>query len=394
MLTLHRFYATARALLPSLLAWWDCIKEGNLSLSSELRASLIEASLAASKLSHPRCRTESVPFAKGLLTDDHPPHLRISIARAEGLLLRMAGRVKESENVLQEAITSLHASDTLSQCLIKQLYLSRVENAFQENRFEEAGVWLEKVTLEHESRQRMPAMELQLLRLKHTVTGRLMQYIGCFEAAEQSFEMCLTICEHASKDAVCHIVRHIADVRCELGRPDDAQALLEPYIRELRASHRQNTRAYRRLALPLAEALLLNKRYSEAQSVLHEVHGIFRNLDRRDQTDELDHVRSSIGLMRIARASESWDLVLEIATDALQMTEKYASFSSSNFYKGCILRFRAVAQLESALQDVNAAARCVQIRRHFMAGIGTYEQRTLDEWHQEAASSIKSNAFA
>lgn len=154
--------------------------------------------------------------------------------------------------------------------------------------------------------------------------GRVSRYKGKFPHARYCLEGCLqTIPGDASR---YHIMYHRGDIYCELELPEEVEKLVLGEIEQLRVHSKQDSKAFRRLSLPLAEAYILQRKIEAAQAVLREILDVFEGMASHDIADQLNHVRSMIGLARISWYQMQWSETLPILENALVLTERYGTF--------------------------------------------------------------------
>lgn len=128
----------------------------------------------------------------------------------------------------------------------------------------------------------------------------------------------------------------LADVYCELKLPEKAEELVKKDIEELKTCGKQRSKAFRRLLLPLAEAYIEQRGFKEVRAVLLQLSGIFDGLVGHNVSDQLDHVRSILGLVRVAYHESRWSEALQSSEQALDLVQTYKTFSDGNFYRGVI----------------------------------------------------------
>lgn len=348
-----------------------------LTLSAHAREGLVEASLAASKfigVSRANCANS---VAAKLREAGLPDYLRLAIVNRQSVVLRFQGDHDQSDVLIQDILNRIPTTDTRSHCLYGRLLLSRTENALLRKEFDKAASYL----VQWEAKNDPPSgCELQVVRLKNTVLGRLSRYQGDFPHARYCLNECLgTIPTETSR---YHVLHHLADVYCELGLAGKAEELLTLGIDDLRVRGKQRSRAFRRLLLPFAEACIEQRRFEEARAALLQLDDIFEGIVGHDVPDQLDHVRSILGLVRIAYHESRWSEALESSEKAFVLAQKYKTFSDGNFYIGVILLFHTVihfelGQLPESRSAFASARLCDQGPRHFIAGMGTYVLQPL-----------------
>ncbi|KUJ17199.1 uncharacterized protein LY89DRAFT_734181 [Mollisia scopiformis] len=198
-------------------------------------------------------------------------------------------------------------------------------------------------------------------------------------------------------------MHHLGDIYCERGVPEKVEKLVLVEIKQLRARGKQHSKAFRRLAPPLAEAYIRQERLDAAKADLRELLDIFERMAGHDVSDQLNHVRSMIGLARVnwflARRSEARQ-TLELA---LGLTERYRTFTKGNYYIGFINLFLSVVNFELhkfaesrlTLASANDIL-CKEVPRHFIPGLGSYFLQDLQriEALQRPWSSIGATQFS
>lgn len=87
---------------------------------------------------------------------------------------------------------------------------------------------------------------------------------------------------------------------CELKLATKAEELLREDIEKLKICGKHRSKAFRRLLLPFANAYIEQHKYEEATAVLVQLSDIFNTIFGHNVSDQLDHVRSVLALLRIA----------------------------------------------------------------------------------------------
>ena len=374
-----RFQDLRKLLLPYLeRAWLNVQREPRPTLPPNARDSLIEAylanwnSVATPRLDDVLARVENTSL---------PHYLRMAIANRRSISLRLKGDHNQSDVVIQSILeeTTIDPTDIRLHCAQGRLLLSRTENAILRKDFNKAKLYLASWEVKNSPAS---GLELQLVRMKNTVVGRVSRYQGEFDHARHCLEQCLkTIPSDTSR---YHVMHHLADVYCELNIPKEAEDLVRNEVKQLRDRGKQLSKAFRRLALPLAEAYIEQRIPNAARTLLREILDIFDKINRHDIADQLGHVRATIGLARICWHESRFSEAHQILEGALILTGKYRTFSKRNFYIGIIHLFLSVvhsglcqkAEAQGALASANEIL-CGQVPRHFMPGMGSYFLRRL-----------------
>ena len=374
-LIIYTSYRTVgNQLLPLMEYVWGNVGPSEFKILPEaVKESLMEAFLSASRL-HSRCFLRQC-FCKSLsLLLDYlwshntaPLRMRAMTAYYRSVSLRSIGRHERSDAVLCEMIRELdqnakaEKNDVRLHCVRARLLLSRTENAIMRKDFNAA----QNLFLSWEAQDPPSRLEVGLVRMKNTAIGRIWRYMGQFEQARQTFEPCLSGPHTGSAET--HIKHHLADVYCELGRPQDAIRLISTDINQLRAGSLKQSKAFRRLALPLAEAYMRIKELQPARDALEESLAVYQSLTEPDVTDQLGHVRAMIGLARIhwyKKEREKADINLR---DAMDLANRYVTFTDGCFDIAFIHLFHCLIKRHLAAKLLDS-----QPPRYYMAGTGTY----------------------
>ena len=363
--------------MPHLERIWQNVQgEPRLILPAHARDSLVEASLAVCRFVS-TSRVDNIISVLAKIQDTGlPDHLQMAIALRQSISLRFKGDHDRSDVVIQNIFKSIaiDSTDIRSHCSYGRLLLSRTENAILRKEFNNAASYLASWEVKNSPPSEL---ELQVVRMKNTVIGRVSRYEGQFEHARHCLEECLkTIPSDASR---YHVMHHLADVYCELRISKEAENLLLDEVKQLRARGEQRSKPFRRLVLPLAEAYIEQRTLVAARTVLRELLDIYDGIVGHEVADQLGHVRSMIGLARVGWYESRWSEAHHILESALGLTGKYQTFSEKNFYIGVIHLFLSIVRFK--LRQYPEARRALasandilyeQMPRHFMPGMGSY----------------------
>jgi tetratricopeptide (TPR) repeat protein len=345
--------------------------DGTMDIPDHARENLVEMFLAC-------CRTRSnqkvfVPvFVSMASCESLPEYLSLAIVEVRSVTHRAAGRLQESSDLIKRMTRNTQYADIRTHCQRGRLALSLAENALLCELYQEAESSLCGWEVESEPPTQL---ELQVLRMKNTVVGRVSRYKGDFQHAAECLETCLQGVQ--TEAARYHVAYHLADVYCELGNPKAAEQVLQSDTRRLELEGALASKVTRRLFLPLAEALILENKWKDAESKLTVLTHIFDQIVCSDFSDQLGHVRSIIGLARIAHHDSNYRETVDRITKAFSLIKDYKTFEEFTFYGGFLHRLQASAYQKmgknrEAEESLGLSKRYNQEPRHFMTGIGTY----------------------
>lgn len=379
-LTDFSFQQVGKLLLPHLERVWEYAKRQTwLYLKTDLLTSLVEASLSACALSgcpntlKERLRHNIASAVRPSV--ELPSRLRLAINVQESIVLRYSGEREESDALIRTVLSKTSTStDIRTHCMYGRLLFSHAENAILRNDFRGAKHLMH--SWEAKAGDVVP-LELQTIRLKNTVLGRISRYEGDFKNAMLHLESCYnTIPNDHSR---YHVMHHLADVYCELDMGREAEVLVCEPMAHLQAQGKASFKAFRRLGLSLAEVYLLSKRFDYARELYTELLAIYHRKTYHDDADQIGHVRSTIGLARVAWSQNKFSESRQILRGALGLTEQYSTFEPEGFYSGVINLFLALVYFE--LCDVPEAQKIYKVamdilnqrpRQHHMPGVGSY----------------------
>lgn len=375
--------------MPVMDLLWEYLKEGDFQdLPYIVRASFIEASLSACRLANAAHAKSIVSTVRRLQVPFVPPHLAAMLSWQESVSLRWEGEIDKSDTVLDGIFHQLPEApksdpDIRLYCAYGRLVFSRAENAIMRNDFDRAWQYVDR----WESRSHPPSMmEVKLSRLFNTVFGRIARYTGKFLYAQHCFERCL----HNDDPSYRHIQFHLADIYCELGCAELAKDLLLGDVEKLRQKNSQKLKAFRRLALPLAEAHINLRELNAARYTLEEALKVYESIKDHDVTDQLGHVRTLISLARVDWYECMYSGANERLKRATALVESYSTFITLGFDFAFITLFHSVVKRALANELLSEVS-----RGYFMAGNGTYffEEISSSAWkcissHNTELSSV------
>ncbi|KAI9035053.1 tetratricopeptide repeat protein [Aspergillus affinis] len=389
------FRATGKLLMPVMDVLWECLREGDLpDLPETVRESFIEASLAACRLTNATHAKSIVSTARRLQSPVVSPYLAAMLSWQESVSFRSEGNHNKSDTVLDKILCQIPEvpktdpdPDIRLHCAYGRLVFSRVENAIMRNDFHRTWGYVDC----WERRSSYPStLEWKLIRLFNTIFGRLAKYTGQFSYARRCFENCLRDDDPSYR----HIQYHLADIYCELGCAEQAKDLLRNDVEQLRHMQGQKSKAFRRLALPLAEAHINLRQLNAARYTLEEVLQAHESMQNHDVTDQLGHVRTLISLARVDWYERMYSSADQKLNRATVLVENYPTFIKRGFDVAFVNLFHSVVKRALAGELLSEVP-----RGYFMAGTGTYffEEIFSNAWtgisrHSTELSSVSFSA--
>lgn len=169
-------------------------------------------------------------------------------------------------------------------------------------------------------------MEKMVVRSRDVTLGRVMKNQGRFQDALPYFEKLLkelTLEDyHVSPGWQMVLFSNIADVYCEVGRPHDAEAVLEKELEIIYARGREKISTGRRLQLALIESFIRRGMFRKAEECLFKLVPSFEAISKPDMIQNTGHFGVWAGLARISHLRCDWPEALSRWYSALGIVER------------------------------------------------------------------------
>ena len=318
-----------RAMLPQLnhvLNQYDSL-EGNINSVIMSREKVASTVLAASRFLDLQWKQRCIERAEILIAEIPIQYLHALLAYRKSVVLRMSGRVKESENVLRK-FTELNSSleSNLARVRCPQynahfgdIIISVSENLTVKWDLEEAKVRLLDWS---PSDQESPSTLERITLIGRDITlGKILRYEGHFEAALLHLKRAL---DKGLEDDFFEgtgwyrvLISNMADVSCEVGHPKEAEQLLQQELQPLIIQGNENIATGQRMRLSLAEAFLTMQMYESSEEMLNRLYDLHRSTDKPDHATRNRLLRVLIGLARLYHYQACWDRALSVWEEAL-----------------------------------------------------------------------------
>ena len=352
------------------------------------RQHLAETLVSASRFSITSWKLRCIERAKGFLDSDSQEYLRAAITYRNSSLVRMTGNKEESNELLKQFI---HARDHSKSSLLNPRYnahrvdliISYAQNLLQESKLaaarEELSNWLPLNILSPSS------MERSALKSRNTTLGKILRYEGKFAEALTYLEGILEQSKYEDGEIEetagwRHLLlSNIADLYTEVGRPADAEAMLEFEITQMRSKNWAESGSSKRLQLSLIEAFV---RQNKLENAVHWLLPLKHHFEKTKEPDVLIRrglLRVWTTLARVAHFRGQWDEALLNWREALNIIESLGE--RENFSGGqvkCALAYTlyALGRVAEGLIFFKEARRNLasQERFFYLVGFDSY-------WH-------------
>ena len=363
---------------------------------SRVKQALCVLLLSASRFRYNPWKRECIQRIKGLLDDKHDSYLSAQAAFIESKVLRMQGNVADSHKALEEHIhrTVLPGLDeglgfdARWNATRGDLIISFSENLMRGNDLQRAQAELEE--WEPLAPTKPSTMEKIVLKSRNVMLGRIFKNQGRFHEALPYFEKLLLEFSyedyHISTGWQMALFSNVADLYCEVGRPDDAEAVLAREMEIIYARGWENISTGRRLQLALIESFIRRGMFKKAEDCLWKLVPIFEAITEPDMIQNTGYFRVWAGLARVSHLQGHWDDALVRWKRALAIVE--GSGWTEGFNHGIILF--SIAQVltrtgnfdegHSALRNAQKSL-ATEKRKYWIVGLGSY-------WYDYVVTSL------
>lgn len=287
--------------------------------------------LAASRFDTLDFKFGTVRRVRELMQDDEDCNILALATDRESALLRMSGKLQQSNEALEKFIhtvafsKNVNSSETDASWNAQRgsLVVSFAENLIQESEFtraqNELSEWNPINPLFPSTREQM------ILRTKNLALGKVFRFEGHFEKALPYFTDLLRQSEiDVFFEGTVHhriLLSNIADMYCELGQPARAAEVLKVELQNISTGSTLSVNNERRLHLSMAESLLRQNYLDEAEQCLQDLRPAYDACKDKEMLTRLGIFRMWMGLARISHLRSQWDDALARWHEALHVLE-------------------------------------------------------------------------
>ncbi|EAL88797.1 LipA and NB-ARC domain protein [Aspergillus fumigatus Af293] len=327
-------------LLPHLsrtLSEYDAMSLEHGDLAS-FRHELASTLLAASRFSNARWKVEAIDRTKKLLEGDNDRFLSAWLAFRESSVMRMSGKLKESESALHRFLHDAAAPQERELELSKrynaqrgELIISFAENLIRQQKLVEAKAEL----TEWQPLDDVPSsLEKITSRARDITLGKILRLQGLFHEALTLLDGILQSClldEYFEGTGWYRVLlSEVADLRCELGQPLEAEKLLLHELTPMREKGTQDIATGRRLRISLAETYLERNMFAQAEELLLELQRAFSSSNEPDYNAQFYVFRLWISLARNSHKQFEWEQAISRWRNALSALRRLGQDKSFN----------------------------------------------------------------
>lgn len=260
---------------------------------------MVATLLAASYFSDVYWKLQALEVAKKIAEEESDSHLKTRVRLREHAVLRLRGVVTEPERNLTEN----NPVDAMSWALLGESILSSAATLIQCNKLHLALSLLQNIKIRTGTR---PSRIEQYVLYKKSITiARICCFQAKFSEAEKRLRLTpddhelysVTTCDHTSL---------LAQVLCELGRPQEAQMLLRTVIGNMHSRGWQDLSRVKRLRLSSAETFLQQGLILEAQNQYSSFKTEKGDNSSQTLVARMSKLRFWVGLARISHLNHLW----------------------------------------------------------------------------------------
>jgi len=294
------------------------------------------------------------------------PDVKMYYAVRQSFVLRMAGKLDDSDQVIQESFSAnretierVNAIYTLSgqeldgirdqitplrrfNAIYGQLIGAQAMNLFERAEFVAAIRTFKRWKL-------LPAASSHLedrcfyearVQVKNLANlGLVNMTAGNYEEAQLELQSAFRAYDDGT-GARFDVMAYLSDVYCEQGCPENGIYLLEPEIKKIKADDHLEERHHRNLVVSYGEACICAGRYHEAEVMLQKVKRHFDSVPSIAPMDQQRHTRTLIllaqNLHRQAKDFTQWTCTMARWMEVVSIAQKCDVLSATSWDFGMI----------------------------------------------------------
>ncbi|QVM13232.1 hypothetical protein D8B26_007846 [Coccidioides posadasii str. Silveira] len=373
--------------IPRILKEFDQLMPDGCDEYSIVKRAVTVLLLSAAKFHFNPWKNECIRRTKDLLEDEHDCYLKAWATFTESKILRMQGKTTESYKALEEHIHNT-ALPGLDEDLISDVRYNATKGdlvvSFAETLIKHGDLLRakEELTYWRPLNPDTPStMERLVLQNRDVMLGRILRNQGRFVEALSYLEKLLQ--NLSAEDYLVstgwqmNLVTNVTDLYCEVGRPKDAEAVLDKVLGISYSQGWYNISTGRRLRLALIESFIRRGLFTEAEKYLHELIPIVEAIREPDINQSTEHFRVWAGLARISHLQGQWNEALDRWNHTLAIVER--SGWTQGFNHGIVLY--SIAQVLARVGDITGCqttltkaekSLAVEERKYWIVGLGSY----------------------
>ncbi|KMU85898.1 hypothetical protein CIHG_03427 [Coccidioides immitis H538.4] len=373
--------------IPRILKEFDQLMPDGCDQYSIVKRAVTVLLLSAAKFRFNPWKNECIRRTKDLLKDEHDCYLKAWATFTESKILRMQGKTTDSYKAIEDHIhnTVLPGPD---EDLITDVRYNATKGdlvvSFAATLIKDGDLLRAKAELTRwrPLNPHAPStMERLVLQHRDVMLGRILRNQGRFVEALSYLEKLLQ--NLSAEDYLVStgwqmiLVTNVTDLYSEVGRPQDAEAVLDKVLKISQTQGWYNIGTGRRLRLALIESFIRRGLFTQAEEKLKELIPIIEAIREPDINQSTEHFRVWAGLARISHLQGQWNEALDRWNQALALVER--SGWTQGFNHG-IVQY-SIAQVLARVGDVTGCqaslskaekSLAVEERKYWIVGLGSY----------------------
>ena len=292
---------------------------------------VISLLLASSRFSNMSFKRQVSDISQRLLQDQEYSSLTAWGAARASSIARMSGRAHESDQILQDFIirtAAISRDDPLNtgpllNALRGDIALSEAENLIRKGElttaFDKIQNWILNMS------KTPSAIERITLRAHQITNGKILRFQGHFKSALSCLK---DVLEESNNDTLYEgtgwyrvLVSNISDLYCELHEPESGEQIIRKELGGMMANGTSTIGTGRRLQLALAETLISQTLFSEAEDALQQLAKVYAELSDDVKFEADSQLRMLICQARLHHLQNRWAAALDRWRHALSLTD-------------------------------------------------------------------------
>ncbi|PYH46386.1 LipA and NB-ARC domain protein [Aspergillus saccharolyticus JOP 1030-1] len=373
--------------IPRILKIFDQLDPSVCEKYPALKKAVTIMLLSAARFRYFPWKNECIDRIRGLLSNEKDCYLKGWATCVESKILRLQGKFKQSYTVLENHIHNI-ALPGLDEALVSDvrwnatkgdIVVSFAETLIREGDLqraqEELNVW-QPIHPEAPS-----SMELLVLQSRDVMIGRILRNQGRFQEALPYLEQILSRFSaedyYVSTGWQMNLISNITALYCEVGRPKEAETLIEKPLEISLKNGWYNISTGRQLRLGLIESFIRRGLLVRAEQCLTELLSVVERITDPDVSQSTQHFRVWVGLARISHLQGQLETALARWQRASELLRN--SGWDQGFNHGVVLY--SIAQILSRIgrydecqQVIKQAQKNIadEKGRYWIVGLGSY----------------------
>jgi tetratricopeptide (TPR) repeat protein len=274
----------------------NCLSE----LSFDDKKNLVETLLSATHFGTLRWKKIALTAAFKLVSPEDSLLSSRLAQRERSLHFQMSSKVHTYN---QEGLNDIgHSTSNAHYAHYGRVLLSNSQQFLQQNKLSEAMSELEKFKKSDNPSE----LENVVLARVDLAKGRVLQFLGFFDKAEMLLKALWHNSQHLPSSSVCTLVANLAEIYCELDRPEDAENFANSQLENMKQAGWDTLSRTCGLHLSLGEAYLQQGKLLQAAAAFETLRKFLVSKNELNFTDRMRLLRAHVGFARLFHLESRW----------------------------------------------------------------------------------------